>query len=317
MTLPNLPPIFGAIQYVTSSVTLLALVAACVAWIAHSWIRKDENLIKAAPENDRNRLVEIALDRLEIDTSKLTREQQFQLALQHFELRGRRMRNALILALVFLVLSASVLVVTTVVNPATAPPVKLSLSERVLKQWEEQHQEFIRESGWPGSKQASALFWYQFFEKGLILHNTAHGWSTVLWFETSQYEKVPNSPIKVTQHGDPKGEINEDVFKSLTPSGLTSDEIAEYRRMFEEQEIIGGIGATYLTKNLLKSFGKPKHKEKDINDILVMEGPVYDLLIGLMNSYTDHHASNITLRAVFVLNKSKGLFRKDTVLLPG
>ena len=72
-----------AIQYVTSGLTLVAFVAAVVAWIGKSAIRRQENLIKSAKLEDRGRLVEMALEGFQVSTSDLTGDQKFQLLMKY------------------------------------------------------------------------------------------------------------------------------------------------------------------------------------------------------------------------------------------
>src|SRR6185295_12867024 len=93
---------WNAIAYVSSGVTLVAFIVAVLAWLYRSKILQVERTIRLAPKNKRAELVERALEFLHVETSTLTREQKYNLALRQIHERARRF---LITASVVVILS--------------------------------------------------------------------------------------------------------------------------------------------------------------------------------------------------------------------
>lgn len=91
-----------AILYVTTPLTLVAFLAAVVAWVYVTQLRRITTLISSAREQDRKVLVEGALDVLRVSTQKLAADQRYHLALKLIE--GRRFKLGLAFA-AFLVVS--------------------------------------------------------------------------------------------------------------------------------------------------------------------------------------------------------------------
>lgn len=81
---------WNAISYVTSGLALVAFLAAVTAWSYRSKTQERERLIRSAKESDRGELVRNALEFFNIDAAGLTKEQQFKLALEQIQARGRR-----------------------------------------------------------------------------------------------------------------------------------------------------------------------------------------------------------------------------------
>jgi hypothetical protein len=81
---------WNAISYVTSGLALVAFMAAVTAWSYRSKTQERERLIRSAKEGDRGELVRNALEFFNIDAVGLTKEQQFRLALEQIQARGRR-----------------------------------------------------------------------------------------------------------------------------------------------------------------------------------------------------------------------------------
>src|SRR6266700_5775119 len=97
-----------AIAYVTSGVTLAAFLAASAAWLYRNKIVQQERLIRTAPESDRAALVDRALEFFKVNTEKLTREQQFELAVKQIHARASRFRISAIVVTVIALLAATV-----------------------------------------------------------------------------------------------------------------------------------------------------------------------------------------------------------------
>jgi hypothetical protein len=97
-----------AITYVTSGVTLAAFLAASAAWVYRNKLLQQERLIRTALESDRAALVSRALEFFAINTEKLTREQQFELALKQIHARASRFRITAIVVTIIALLAVSV-----------------------------------------------------------------------------------------------------------------------------------------------------------------------------------------------------------------
>lgn len=85
---------FEAIQYVTGGFTLAAFVAVLVARVARTALRRKEQLIRAAPEAERGRLVEVGLEGFHVATTDLTRDQKFSLLTTQMDHRAGRWQRA-------------------------------------------------------------------------------------------------------------------------------------------------------------------------------------------------------------------------------
>ena len=99
-----------AIGLVSSGVTLAAFIAAAAATIYSRAARKQERLIKLADEDQRADLVLNALEFFQVDSSKLSRQQQFELALEQIKARARR----------FMILAISVCFIAVIAGGVTA-----------------------------------------------------------------------------------------------------------------------------------------------------------------------------------------------------
>lgn len=115
---------FEAIQYVTGRLTLVAFLAVLVAWIAKSWMHRQENLIKSAQPEERGRLVEMALEGFRVDTSDLSESHKFQLLMARMEHRAVRLTKALrttvLMAVVAAVAAVALVLVPKVIGLAAS-----------------------------------------------------------------------------------------------------------------------------------------------------------------------------------------------------
>lgn len=82
--------VWKAITYVSSPLTLVAFLAAVVAWVYVTQLKRIETLINSAKEADRRVLLEGVLDVLRVDASKLPQAKRFELAVQL--LHGRTLK---------------------------------------------------------------------------------------------------------------------------------------------------------------------------------------------------------------------------------
>lgn len=99
---------WSAIAYVTSGLTLIAFVVAIAAWVQRNNILGTERRIRLAPPKERAQLVEQTLEFFKIDTTLLTKEQQYDLAIRQIEARAQRFRIIAGVVSVLFVVTAAV-----------------------------------------------------------------------------------------------------------------------------------------------------------------------------------------------------------------
>lgn len=97
-----------AIQYVTTSLTLVAFLVTVIAWAYKSKSEERERLIKTAAEDKRSDLVRSALEFFDVDTTGLTKQQKYELALAQIHARARRFRITAMVVCVLAVILAAV-----------------------------------------------------------------------------------------------------------------------------------------------------------------------------------------------------------------
>jgi len=83
---------FNAITSVTTGLTLVAFLIATFATVFRRRLKHTETLIRDSPAKDRARLIEQVVDAVHVDTSGLTRDQRFQLALKTLNTRAEHLR---------------------------------------------------------------------------------------------------------------------------------------------------------------------------------------------------------------------------------
>ncbi|HTL18729.1 MAG TPA: HEAT repeat domain-containing protein [Patescibacteria group bacterium] len=99
-----------AIKYVGSGLTLAAFIVAAIAWLLKSKSEERGQLIHLAKEEDRADLVRDALEFFRIDTSGLTKAQQYQLALEQIRARAQRFKTVAVIVCVVDLLGAVIAV---------------------------------------------------------------------------------------------------------------------------------------------------------------------------------------------------------------
>lgn len=97
-----------AIGFVSSGVTLVAFLAAVVAWSYKSKADERERLIRTAKPEQRADLVRNALEFFHVDTTELTREQQYNLAIEQIRARAQRFKFLAALVCFLSVVAATV-----------------------------------------------------------------------------------------------------------------------------------------------------------------------------------------------------------------
>jgi len=100
--------VWDAIRYVSSGLALIAFLASVAAYIYRARLRNQVALIKIAATTDRAALlVEQTLEFFKVDTSRLTKEQQYDLALRQIAAKSQRfLVTASIILLVAVIFSA-------------------------------------------------------------------------------------------------------------------------------------------------------------------------------------------------------------------
>lgn len=123
----RLRAMWNALAYVTTGISLAGFLAALAVYLSKAALSRTEQLIRTAPERDRGRLVEASLESFHIDTTGLTRDQKFQLALQQISARERRFKEVakviLFLAIVIAALAAYAIKEAARSRPALDGPV--------------------------------------------------------------------------------------------------------------------------------------------------------------------------------------------------
>ena len=116
-----------AIAYVSSGLTLTAFLAAVAAWVYKNKSEEKERLLRAAPQSQRAKLVEQALESFHVDTSGLTKQQQYDLAVQQIQARSQRFRWTAIVVVLLVLIAATVAVYA--IDRIAAPNLKPSLEQ--------------------------------------------------------------------------------------------------------------------------------------------------------------------------------------------
>jgi len=129
---------WDAIQYVSSGITLVAFIAAIAAWIYRYRILQNERLIRTAPENERSALVERALEIFSIDTKQLSRQQQYDLALEQIRGRAARFRMTSIVVVIIAILAVGVTTFAIFRTPSALDDESQKKDEQLLQKLEGQ-----------------------------------------------------------------------------------------------------------------------------------------------------------------------------------
>ena len=114
-----------AIAYVSSGLTLTAFLAAVAAWVYKNKSEEKERLLRTAPQSQRAKLVEQALESFHVDTSKCNKEQQYDLAVQQIQARSHRFRWTATIIVILVLIAAAVAIYAiyriTAPNPEALP----------------------------------------------------------------------------------------------------------------------------------------------------------------------------------------------------
>ena len=185
-----------------------------------------------------------------------------------------------------------------------------NLPSIVFERWKEENQSFINGTGKPGDMLSPiSILWYQFFENGSMLYNASSDW-TVALFSDKKWEKYEN-PVALITHYDPMNpNLEENIRKHY--NGINFEEYLEIFRS-KEKNVTGGIGTLYVKHDLFPRLGRPVSSERAIHTSGYVSGPVYDLLVGLVNTSLNDPESRP--KAVYALMKKGGDYKKFVVFL--
>jgi hypothetical protein len=97
---------WDSIAAVSSGLTLVAFLIAAGVWAYRQRLIQTERLIKSASEEQRAGLVEKVFENVSVDTSALTREQRYQLAIRLIEKRSHKFTISAIVIVVIAIITA-------------------------------------------------------------------------------------------------------------------------------------------------------------------------------------------------------------------
>jgi hypothetical protein len=111
------------IKDVGTWITLIAFICAVAAWLYRTYLLQRERLIKSVPEDKRARLVEQTYVLFKVSTAKLSREQQYNLALKQISEQARKVQlTAGVIALISVLAAALTFVAIPRLIPSPSPP---------------------------------------------------------------------------------------------------------------------------------------------------------------------------------------------------
>lgn len=122
-----------AIQYVGSGLTLVAFLAALAAWLYRRQLLIKERLIQSVPEGKRAELVERTLVLFKVDTHRLTKKQQYDLALEQIREQARKFKlTAGVIVIIAIIAAALTVAAIWQINPATTGSLSGDIDEAAV-----------------------------------------------------------------------------------------------------------------------------------------------------------------------------------------
>lgn len=115
-----------AIAYISSGLTLVAFLAAVVAWILKGKTEERERLIRTAKADQRADLVRNALEFFHVDTPGLTREQQYNVAIEQIRARAQRFRITAVVICCLAAFGAVLAAYAISINAKPSPPLPIA-----------------------------------------------------------------------------------------------------------------------------------------------------------------------------------------------
>jgi hypothetical protein len=106
--------VWDSIAYVAGGVTLAAFIIAAAVTAFRSALVQKERLIRQAPEHDRAKLVQEALDSLRVNTAGLNPKDRYKLVLRKFDERATRFRITAFVVVIIACLAATIAIVAII-----------------------------------------------------------------------------------------------------------------------------------------------------------------------------------------------------------
>ena len=118
-----------AIRYVTGVLSLIAFISAVIGMIKVAEIKQKEKLIKYAPDKDRKSLIQDILELFHVDLSNLTKQQQYEFAIEQIRAKARRF---LIGSAAFVVISLLLFIIYSMQDTAAIENYSKSLMTKYI-----------------------------------------------------------------------------------------------------------------------------------------------------------------------------------------
>jgi len=100
---------WNSIQYVSTATALVAFIFAAAAAVYARYINRQARLIESASDDRRAELVRATLEFFHVDTSGLTREQRYNIAMEQIRARASRFRIAMVVLSLIALLSSALM----------------------------------------------------------------------------------------------------------------------------------------------------------------------------------------------------------------
>ena len=97
---------WDAIAYVSTGISLVAFLAAVASWTYRHKIGQKERLLRSLPENKRANAVADVLELFKVETSNLTKQQQYDLAIEQIRAKTKRYLLAIITVIIICFIGA-------------------------------------------------------------------------------------------------------------------------------------------------------------------------------------------------------------------
>jgi hypothetical protein len=115
---------WNVVQHITTGLTLVAFIGALALYAYRINLTHRRELIKTVPRQRRAEVITKELNTFGIQAKNLTREQQFNLAIRHLDLRARNYAIAAIIAVVAMCVFGGITIFAITTSTTTSPPAK-------------------------------------------------------------------------------------------------------------------------------------------------------------------------------------------------
>ncbi len=202
-----------AITYVSSGLTLLAFIAAIGAVIYRQQLKHTEILIKSTSTKDRGELVDRTLEFFNIDTSTLTKEQKYDLAVKQITAKSKRFTMTFITILVIISIFSAIAAYSIYVTGKQSTNYDSS--------------SLLREKSNPVDTKFNNLSIGPNAGRDIIINNGENQKNADLRYKTSRIENI-SLLYTVNQWPFPTHSDGEDMYSNLTPSTIRDGLVTVY-----------------------------------------------------------------------------------------